>query len=248
MKIGKKMRTSLTTMKRYRSGLVDMFFPRICHVCNQTLVEGEKVLCLDCLINLPRTGIATSDFSELHKRLASPGIPIEKAAGWFYYYRDSQYASLIRDAKYHNRPFLSEWGGKEAARELLPTGFFTGIDLIVPVPMHPLKKLMRGYNQSQLIARAIGEVTGIPVNDCMRVMRYHSTQTRRTATGRITRTEGIYSVKKSTDVSKLAGRHVLLIDDVITTGATILANVKAILQCCPTARVSVMSLALSRLR
>ncbi len=237
-----------TTIKKYGKGLTDMLFPRVCHVCGTSLVEGEEVLCLDCLTNMPCTGIATSGFSELHKRLASPGAPIEKAAGWFYYYRESPYATLIRDAKYHNRPYLSEWGGREAARKLLTTGFFDGIDLIVPVPMHPLKKLMRGYNQSQIIARAIGQVTGIPVSDCLRVRRYHSTQTRRTVTGRITRTEGLYGVKKSTDRHALEGQHILLVDDVITTGATILANIRALLQFAPTACVSVMSLALSRLR
>ena len=235
-------------LKKYRSGFVDMLFPRVCHICGVSLVEGEEVLCLDCLVNLPRTGIATSGFSELHKRLASPGVPIEKAAGWFYYYRDSPYASLIRDAKYHDTPSLSVWSGKEAARELLTIGFFDGIDLLAPVPMHPLKRLLRGYNQSRLIADAIGKQTGIPVCDCLCVNRYHSTQTRRTVTGRITHPEGIYDVKKSTDPSTLAGRHILLIDDVITTGSTILANIRALLTYCPTAKVSVMSLALSRLR
>ena len=230
-------------LKQAAAGIADVVFPAVCEVCGASLVEGEDVLCLKCYSEIPRTRSHRDDFGIVHQRLAST-LPIEKAAAFFHYFRDNPYARLIQKAKYNSLPRYATWLGKNYALEIAPDGFFDDIDLLVPVPLNRWKQLRRGYNQSLEVAKGVKEVTGIPIADILKARR-HSTQTAKGAFERWLNTQNVYSFDG--EIADIENRHLLIIDDVITTGATILSCCKAIHDASPTTRLSVLSLGITQL-
>lgn len=234
----------LNAIKNLIDSLLGMIFPNVCEICGNSLVEGEKVICSHCTIELPRTGYhLDSNFNELHKRLLCH-CPIERATAFFHYYKDNRFSHLIHLIKYGNRPELGVALGQIFTRELKQSNFFNDIDLIIPVPIHSSKKRKRGYNQSEMIARGISKETGIPVSNNLVAYQAHSTQTRKNAIGRWLNSEGIFG---AIGEEGLDGRHVLIVDDVITTGATMIRCCEAIHSASPTTTVSVLSLASTKL-
>lgn len=170
---------------------------------------------------------------------------IEHAGALMLYNRESTYARLIHTAKYSGRPALCRRLGNMLANSLITSGFFDSIDLIVPVPMPMFKKLRRGYNQSAEIAHGISDISHIPVaDDCLRSRR-HSTQTHKNSAGRLENTRHAYFMTHTADWKGV--RHILLVDDVITTGATMLACAHHLHQGIPDVKVSVAAVALTTL-
>ena len=227
---------------RWLQALTAVIFPAECGVCGTTLAPGERIMCLQCLAELPRTGIHVADFNEIHRRTAHK-THIEHAGAYFHYERHSPYSTLIHQAKYNNRPDLAEDLAESYAREIMPSGFFDGIDIIEPVPLHWLKRLTRGYNQSYHIAIGISRATGLPIGDHLDVARYQRSQTRRNRAGRHAATEGLY---RAVNADELTGHHALIVDDVITTGSTIAACCRTLTSATPDLRLSLLSLGLSR--
>lgn len=231
------------TVKLWSEGLFNLFFPDVCTVCQKTLVRGERIMCLDCRMSLPLTNLHKTQPNEIHERLFSVGHPIERAASLFYYYRESRFSRLIHDTKYRNRPIVGKTLANDHTSELLLSGFFKDIDAIVPVPLHFFKRFQRGYNQAEEISLAISSATGIPTVNALKAS-FHQTQTRKNAHERMLNARNVYHVGKAKAIN---GRHILLVDDVITTGATMLSCIEAIKKECPTTKVSVYSLAITRL-
>lgn len=229
---------------RILKGVVNLIWPDVCEVCGCTLVKGEKVICLGCRLKLPRTNLHTQEFSLIHHRLAGR-VPIERAAGYFYYYRSDSFTRLIHAAKYNGRPNAARYLAREYAGEIKDDGFFSGIDLILPVPLHCFKLWKRGYNQTEYLARGLKDATGIAIGSNLVATRGHSTQTRKGSYMRWLNTRNIYDVVHP---DELEGKHILVVDDVITTGATLLACCEAIHRSAPTATISVLTLAVSHLQ
>lgn len=212
-------------------------------MCRQTLGAGESQLCLACLASLPLTGFHHDDFNPLHQRLAPEKV--ERAAAMFYYMRESPSARIIHLTKYESQPWIGRDVAGFYASQLNGDGFFDGMDGVIAVPMHWWKKAGRGFNQADVIARSVARVAGLPVlKKCLKA-RYHGTQTRKGAFQRYLNTALIYSAVSG---HELDGKHVLLVDDVITTGATIHACIRALREAYPRVRVSVLALAATRMR
>lgn len=224
--------------------LLDFIYPRVCEVCGRSLLPGEEVMCLHCSYDLPRTNAHRESFNMIHRRLASVALPVDRAAGYFHYYREGGYNDIIHRAKYQGRPALIRAMGERFARELDADGFFAGIDIILPVPLHWFKMMRRGYNQSRYLAEGISRVTGLPVGDNLVAARSHSSQTSRSDYKRWLNARSVYVVRRG---DELRGKHILVTDDVITTGATMIACCKAILSAVPGARVSVLSLGVAHM-
>lgn len=218
---------------------LSVIFPRVCEVCGRQLVDGEELICTHCNMSMPRTRWHVSDFNPVHQRLAASAC-VDRAASWFEYRRTSPYAGLILKAKYHDRPEIARTLGRLYACEIKDSGFFDGIDAVLPVPMYRGKQLKRGYNQAEEIALGINAATGIPVGDNLRALHGHSTQTRRGAYDRYLNVAGLFGVDNA---AELAGRHILLVDDVLTTGSTLSACCEALRRAVPTVRVSVLTIA-----
>lgn len=224
-------------------GMLDLVFPRVCAMCGRSLVRGEEILCLHCRSELPVTNMHRQSPSPVEEKLAGT-LPIERAVAYCHYDRGSDYALLVQHAKYHGRPAILRWLARRYATLLLADGFFDDIDGVLPVPMHFFKQMRRGYNQAEWIARGVCDATGLPLMDNLRAMRGHSSQTRR---GSFARWENAQALYKTVRPGELDGRHLLLVDDVITTGATILASVGCLHQASPTARFSALAVASARM-
>lgn len=204
----------------------DFFFPRICVCCGKLLSAQEEGLCISCLASLPLTGILNTPENEIERRFW--GIfPIERATSLYYYARGGLVSSVLHGMKYHGRKHLCIQMGRIMGTALRNTGFFDGIDCIIPVPLHKDRFRDRGYNQSELLAKGISDVTSIPVcTNCLTRTHNNATQTHKSGFERWENAEGLFSATFETPLLK--GRHILLIDDVLTTGATITACIDAL--------------------
>ena len=168
---------------------------------------------------------------------------MERAAALFYYEAGSEVSRIIHELKYHDHPEVGVAMGRMTAEELAPTGFFEGIDLIVPVPLAPKRRRQRGYNQSEELAKGVAEVTGLAgATDAVARVVATETQTHKTLRQRMENVEGAFRLTGKVD---LQGRHVLVVDDVVTSGATVCACVEAMM---PSGglKVSVLSLGVVR--
>lgn len=219
--------------------LLDLLFPRICPVCGRLLLRRERYLCLGCLSDLP-----------LSYFWSWPGNPaevcfwgrlnIENVASLLIYREESPYRKIIHAFKYKGNRGLGAYMGEMLAKRLQESKLYEDIDVIVPVPLHPFKKWKRGYNQSQVLATSIGRVLKKPVAEGAIVRnKFTSTQTRKDALQRWENVMNAFSLK---DSRLIEGKHVLLVDDVLTTGATLEACGQHIMRC-DNCRLSIVTLA-----
>ena len=203
---------------------IDLFFPRICLVCGEKLYQQEEILCSKCLYDLPRTNFHLEPKNQLEMMFWGR-FPVEKATALLYFKKGSGYRKLIHQLKYKGKPGIGIFMGRLLAEDL--SDWATGIDYIVPVPLHPKKKKIRGYNQSEIIANGLSEILKIPV-DNQTLIRSTFTQTQ-TRKARYERWENVKSVFAVSNSQTFQGKHILLVDDVITTGATLEGSVQALL-------------------
>ena len=219
--------------------LIDTLAPRSCTVCGGRLTVTEEVMCACCNHSLPRTGYAKSGYDNRLVRLFWGRIPIEKGAAFFFYKAHSDTSRLIYQLKYGGHPELGEGLGRIVAVEFAHDGFFEGITAVVPVPLACQREKERGYNQSVEIARGISAETGLPVLDkVLERISFHGSQTQK---GRWERDENVEKAFRLLDTSALNNQHILLVDDVITSGATLVAAAKEVLKG-ENVKVSVLSL------
>ena len=218
---------------------ISLLFPRLCYACGNHLLRNENLICTECYVVIPRTNYHLENENPV-AQLFWGRCRVEKAAAFSYYHKGSRIRNLIHNLKYKGIKEIGYELGRIYALSLKPSGFMAGVDIIIPVPLHPSKKRMRGFNQSESISAGIAEVTGLPVNNdsLVRVLK-SATQTKRSRYERWTNVEGIFNV---TDPEKIEGMHVLLVDDVITTGSTIESCVNELLKI-EGVKVSVMAIA-----
>lgn len=217
----------------------DMITPRPCAVCERRMATTECTICTRCNMRLPRTGHETDMTGNEMARMFWARMAVERAAAMWLYQPHSEVSAVIYRLKYGNRPEQGRQMGIAAARELKAAGFFDGIDLIVPVPLAKAKMLQRGYNQSEEIARGVAAVTGLPVvTKAVARIRETESQTSKTGVQRVENVEGAFRLMRP---DMVAGRHVLIIDDVVTTGSTVCACGKELMKA-GGVRLSVMAL------
>ncbi|MBP5589990.1 MAG: ComF family protein, partial [Bacteroidales bacterium] len=199
------------------------------------------LLCLDCFFNMPRTNYHLEKDNPVEK-LFWGRCKIEKASAFSFYTQDSRIRKIVHSLKYKGMKDIGPMLGKMCANELKSSSFFEDIEVLIPVPLHPSKLRQRGYNQSELIVEGISEATGISVDttSLSRSMFTH-TQTRMKIFDRWLNVEGVFCVH---DYSAINGKHILLIDDVVTTGSTIEACVNELVKG-ENVRVSVLTMAVA---
>lgn len=235
----------MISIKRLLQDAASIVMPRNCPVCGKPLDSDERFMCRKCHMQLPVTHFHEIDFN-LMEQLFAGKVPIERAAAYFYYEKSSPYASLLHDLKYRNQPQLGRWLARQAATLMLPSGLWDGIDVIIPVPLHITKLAKRGYNQSQHIAQGIADVTGTPVKLWLKARQAHSSQTKKDKFERMLSAQGLYLPTRQA-TAQLQGKHVLIVDDVVTTGATLLSCAQALHDAIPSIKISLFTLAAARL-
>lgn len=221
--------------------ILDIILPRDCHVCGAALTREEHYICSSCAASLPRSLYHRIPMNPMEQRFAGL-IRFERATGFLLYSRNSPLAELVHDFKYRKFRGLARTLGALAAKELLLTGFLSDIDGVLPVPMHFLKQARRGYNPAEEIARGLCKEIGIPLLGNLRASRPHRTQTSLTLEERRRNTSDLFRVRHP---EELTDKHILILDDVCTTGSTLLACGEALLAAVPTARISFLTLAVT---
>lgn len=219
--------------------LTELLYPRLCVVCGDKLIEQENWICLHCLHHIPRTNFHLDPDNPV-ARLFYGRVNIERATSYFYFRKGSKYQTLLHDLKYKGMKELGEEIGKNFAIDLQQSSEFKAVDIICPVPLHPSKEKKRGYNQSWWIASGIAKQMSKELSsDNLRRITATETQTRKSRFERYLNVDGIFELQNP---EAFSGKHILLIDDVVTTGATLEACASAILSA-TTAKVSIATLA-----
>ncbi len=228
-------------MKTAFLSFLHLLFPRQCAVCGAPLQEGEEAICLKCNMDMPRTNYHVRKDNPV-ERIFWGKFPLERATSCLFYHKGSDFRRILHQLKYGGRKDLGEVMGRFMAAELAASDFFHDIDVIVPVPLHPRKQRMRGYNQSECIARGVVAVTGIPCDVSSVIRKRHTeTQIRKSAYERWENVSGIFRLRHP---ERFVGKHVLLVDDVLTTGATTTACADAFREV-EGVRISVLTLAVA---
>ncbi|MCW3462283.1 ComF family protein [Chitinophaga nivalis] len=219
------------------SPLVHLFFPHCCEVCGNDLPAGHEILCFRCRQALPLTRFHLYAGNPV-ENIFTGRVPIQQATATYYYSQSSALQQLIHRFKYKQRKDIATYLGRQTGYLLQESPWMTTIDAIVPVPLFPAREKKRGYNQAALLADGIAQITGTPVyTRALLRQQYTDTQTRKGRTGRWANVATVFRAGNM----PLQGKHLLLTDDVITTGATTEACSHALIAA--GARVSICCLA-----
>ena len=230
----------LKTIQLLGTDLLSLFTPPKCCACGNALVRGENTLCTHCIMKMPKT-----NFHKVRGNMAEKSfwgrVPIEYATSYFFFLKSSNFQHLLHALKYDGRREIGVYLGRCYGNELIQQPEFSHFDSIIPVPLHPHKLRKRGYNQSEMFARGLSKSMNIPV-DTKTLSRTTFTETQ-THKSRIERWENVKNVFAANPAVNLNGKHILLVDDVMTTGATIEGCANALLEKNPTVKISVATLA-----
>ncbi|MDR0714763.1 MAG: ComF family protein [Bacteroidales bacterium] len=193
-----------------------MIYPNLCACCSTGLLQGERFVCGHCLYELPETGFE-KEFGNPVEQMFWGRVKIEHATANYFFKKGNRIQTLMHLLKYGGQKEIGEYLGQEMGKRLRLSAF-AAVDLVVPVPLHPSKFKKRGYNQSEWIARGVCAQLGKPLNASTLVRRISSgSQTRKS---HYERWENVESGFGLIHPKHFSGKYILLIDDVVTTGAT----------------------------
>lgn len=198
--------------------VVGLFYPRVCGGCDSHLHKHERNLCINCLYALPKTYFWDYDVNPIEK-LFWGRLEVSAACSFLHFEQDSMVQQLMHRFKYKGNYGIGVELGKTFALQLKEKNWFVDVDVIVPIPLHVSKEQRRGYNQSAHIANGMGEVYNVPVRNKALSRTFASeSQTNKSRYDRVENVDAVFSVNQQTQIR---GKNVLLVDDVITTGATL---------------------------
>jgi len=219
----------------------DMFsllYPRVCLACGKNIRAHEEAICLTCQYKMPKTNFHEDMDNPLTERFWGR-VKLNCGSAFYYFGKGGKVQQLIHNLKYNHKPEIGIRLGHLYGSVLGKSLFFRQVEIIVPVPLHPDKKKIRGYNQSATFAKGISESMNVPWKEALRRIQMTETQTKK---DRIARFENVKDAFEVADTKAVAGKHILLVDDVITTGATIEACAHQLLEV-PGTKVSVATIA-----
>jgi ComF family protein len=199
-------------------GLLSLFFPNLCVGCAEEIVQHNQHFCFPCQLKTKKTKMHLTTENEFTQRLTGK-VPFKTAAAMYFFKKATPIQRALHQLKYKNQPQIGVKLGKEYGSELIKSEDFRGIDVIIPIPLHPRRERVRGYNQSTEFAIGLSESMGIPyLNDGLVRVVHAESQTKKKRLARFKEVQTFFQVKNP---HLLEGKKVLLVDDVLTTGATI---------------------------
>ncbi len=221
--------------------ILNLFFPPVCCGCDTFLLPNENSICTHCRHEFPITNHHLNHENEAYKKFYGR-IPVEHVSALAYFHKKGIVQQLIHNLKYRGQEEIGALLGAWYAEDLRTINNLTTVDLVIPVPLHPKKLRERGYNQTTLFGKTIAEKLHIPFEPNILYRRkYSKTQSKK---DRISRAEGIDTIFNVVVAESNYNRHFLLVDDVITTGATLEACAKALLKI-PGAKISIVCMAMA---
>jgi ComF family protein len=224
------------------NSVLNLFFPKICSGCEGLLLQNETVICIQCRHDLPLTNHHLNLENEMFKKFYGR-IPILYASSLFYFNKKGIVQELIHNLKYRGHQEIGQTLGNWYAEDLKNIANLKTVDYIIPVPLHKQKLKERGYNQLTTFGETLSRNLGIPYNSTILIRNsYAKTQSKKNLEGRI---EGMDAVFEAVFLEEYHNKHFLLLDDVITTGATLESCCRA-LEKIPNARISIVCIAMAQ--
>ncbi len=216
---------SFDILSAYLNSFLHLFYPQICFGCGTDELDKSKALCASCIKALPYT-----DFFQIRsnpiEKIFWGRVPVQYAGAVLFFTKDSLVQTLMAQLKYHHNKKVGILFGQLIGEAINAEASFKTIDLLVPIPIRTSKLNKRGYNQSTIIAMGIQENCTIPIGDFLKKKKWTSTQTKKDRNSRLQSIPDLFTL---TNAETLKGKHVLIIDDVLTTGATIEAAVTCLI-------------------
>ncbi|WP_196891318.1 ComF family protein [Aureivirga marina] len=209
------------------SPIIDLFYPQYCLGCFEEISDDNFNICLNCRTNLPVTNYSNVEENDL-KKLFKGKIPLTHATSLYFFSKKGKIQNLIHVLKYKNKQKIGEFFGELLGEEILNSKYFSTIDYVIPIPLHQQKFKIRGYNQNTLFGKTLSKK--IDAHYCEKnVKRIKNTesQTKKNTEERFKNTQNIFEIQNP---EKYENKHILLIDDIITTGATIESCSKELLK------------------
>ena len=217
----------IAQLKNIINSTLHLFYPHVCTGCGSDLLEKNNLLCLKCIHDLPHTDFADLPNNPVEKYFWGR-IPLTAAYSQFYFSKEFLIQHLIHQLKYRGDTNIGFYLGEMMGKTLLNSNRFSSIDALIPLPLYASKEHKRGYNQAAVICNGMSAIMNVPVLNGA-VIRQHATETQ-TRKHRTERWENVKQSFKVVNQQELAGKHLLLVDDVVTTGATLEACGNVILQ------------------
>ena len=211
----------------YLGDFLSLLFPNICLSCETALNKNEEVLCFLCEHSLPKTNFLENPENPVAK-LFWGRVDIQHASAFVYFHKQSKVQHLLHQLKYHGKPEVGEKLGCLFGEQLKNHRGFAEVEMIIPIPLHERKKKSRGYNQSDYFAMGLSQSMDIDWSDSI-LTRNINTVTQ-TGKSRFERWENVGAAFEITKANEIAGKHLLVVDDVVTTGATLEACAAMLLQ------------------
>ena len=217
-----------------------LLFPRLCLACSQPITFDEKYICLNCQATLPETDFHLFPKNAFTERFDGR-LPIETAAALFFFTKKSRTQHLIHQIKYEDKREVAFELGRLFGQKLVQQPHFQDINYIIPVPMHPKKRIRRGFNQAEVFANGLSEVLQIPVEtSVLKKIKMTESQTKMSRLQRMNNTEDVFQI---TNPSLLQGKSILIVDDVMTSGATLESCANVLLEAAPNLKINFATIA-----
>jgi len=218
---------------------LSLVYPRICMACGNSLYKYEKCICTFCSYHLPKTNFHLEKDNPVSK-LFWGKVNIHAATSLYYFNKGGKVQQLMHQLKYKGQKDIGLYIGTSYGKELLKSDLFNTVEYVIPVPLHPKKIKQRGYNQSELIAQGISQSMNIPL-DIKTLIKINETKTQ-THKSRFSRWENVKEVFELKEYHHLTNKHIMLVDDVITTGSTIESCIIQLLKV-PGIKISIATMA-----
>ncbi len=238
-----KIHTFFSSTASYFLDSFRLVFPNNCLACGEYLRYSERIICTHCLLDIPLLH-STNGEHEVLENLFVGQIPYERLTAFFLYSKKNKYANLLHALKYKGNKNAGIFLGELFGEQLFAGDFTNDIDCIVPVPLHAKRKRKRGYNQGEILAQGIANITLLPV--CAEAVERKVNTETQTKKNKEERKQNVANIFAVTKPQLLQGKHILLLDDVITTGATTISCADAIVNQVENVRISIAGVAVAR--